>query len=163
MRLTGERVLISTAGGTVEASNVTKTSLSYVDATSSIQGQLDAAPSTSSNTTFEENLTCKKTLYVQNTSGGDGTFWMSRSGGYQIFRQEHKGSYVRFRLGDTKIYMYDDGRYKFEGTHLQVPTSDDTPTTNAANSKGGIWLDTSEDPPLLKFHDGYGWKTIAKA
>ena len=87
---------------------------------------------------------------------------MSKSGGYQIFRQEHQGAQVRFRLGSAaKFYMFADGRYKFEGTHVQVPTSDDTPSTNAANSKGGIWLDTSEDPPVLKYHDGYGWKTVA--
>ena len=68
----------------------------------------------------------------------------------------------RFRLGSTaKFYIFDDGRYKFEGTHVQVPTSDDTPSTNAANSKGGIWLDTSEDPPVLRYHDGYQWKTLA--
>ena len=157
---TVHRVMVTDAQGNASVSDITKTELDALDGVSSnIQTQLDSAPSTSSNTTFEENLTVKKTFYIQ--SSDDATFWMSKPG-YQIFRQEHKGSYVKFRLGSTaQFYMFDDGRYNFTGTHLQVPTSDDTPSTNAANSKGGIWLDTSEDPPVLRYHDGYQWKTLA--
>ena len=113
---TVHRVMVTDAQGNASVSDITKTELDALDGVSSnIQTQLDSAPSTSSNTTFEENLTVKKTFYIQ--SSDDATFWMSKPG-FQIFRQEHKGSYVKFRLGSTaQFYMFDDGRYNFTGTH----------------------------------------------
>ena len=124
-----------------------------------MQTQIDSAPSLDANATFTENLTCEKTFYIQDKVGNDALFWMAKDGGNQLYRQEHRGSNVRYRLGTSKFYMHDSGRFEFEGTHLQVPASSTTPT--GGDLRAGLFLDLNESPPVLKYHNGTSWLTIA--
>ena len=89
----------------------------------------------------------------------DATLWVTRSG-YTTLKLEARNGYGRIRYSGAKFDMWSSGRYKMEGSHLQLPMNASAPTDNAANSKGGLWVDTSVTPHVLKFHNGTAWKTV---
>ena len=158
---TVDRVMVTSGTGDATASDVSVTTLSYLDATSSVQTQIDNRAKTTDSTVFDENVTVNGYLYVYNNDGQDSLFQMQRQGGFSTVKWEHRGSYSRMKLGPAKYHMHDDGRHSFAGQFVQVPTSDAVPAANAANSKGGFYLDTSTSPPVMKYHNGTSWQTIA--
>ena len=51
-----------------------------------------------------------------------------------------------------------------EGSHLQIPENGSAPVDNAANCKGGLWVDSSASPAgpyKLMFHDSVGWREVS--
>ena len=160
---TGNRVMVTDGNGDASVSAVTAATLGYLDVTESIDASLTNRVKLSHDLDFPNNITCRKAFYIyDNVNNTDALFQMNRDGGHSTFKIEHRGSNVRWKLsGDSKYYIYADGRHQYEGQFVQVPYHDDTPSAAAGNSKGGLWLDTSVSPAVLKYHNGADWKTVA--
>ncbi len=92
-------------------------------------------------------------------SNDDATLWVTRSGSTTL-KLEARNGYGRIRYSGAKFDMWSSGRYKMDGSHLQLPMNASAPIDNASNSKGGLWVDTSVTPHVLKFHNGTAWKTV---
>ena len=146
-----DRVMQTDASGDASASSVTATTLGYLDATSSVQSQIDARAKLT-----EPHFTAN-TLSI--TGSDDTTVNVTRQGN-TAFQIQGKNGHARIRYSGCKFYFWTGGRYKMEGTHLQIPMNGSAPTDNAANSQGGLWVDTSGSPHVLKFHDGTSWKSV---
>ena len=152
------RVMVTDGNGDASASAVTSTTLAFVDPTSSVQDQLDATAQLDSAPTFTGQVKTPQ-LYVYSPGGNDAMFMMQNSGS-QTWKCEHRGGNVRMKIDQTKFYMHESGRHVFEGTFVVMPHFA-SQSASAGNSKGGIYLDTSTTPPLLKYHNGTEWLTVA--
>ena len=158
---TADRVMVTSGTGEASASDVTVTTLSYLDVTESVDTSLQNRAKTNEATTFTDNVTVNGFLYVYNNSGNDALFQMAKQGASSTAKWEHRGSYTRMKLGSAKYHMHDDGRHSFAGQMVQVPADVNTPTASANNSKGGLWFDTSVSPGVLRFHNGVSWLTVS--
>ena len=98
-------------------------------------------------------------LTIQKTND-DAALWLTRSGSTTLQLQARNG-YGRFRYSGAKFDLWSSGRYKMDGSHLQLPMNASAPVDNAANCQGGLWVDTSGRPHVLKFHDGTAWKEVS--
>ena len=152
------RVMVTDGSGDATTSAVTAATLAFVDPTSSVQTQLDASAQLDSAPTFTGQVKTPQ-LYVYSPGGNDAMFMMQNSG-TNTWKCEHRGGNVRMKINQTKFYMHDSGRHVFEGTFVVMPHVA-SQSASAANSKGGLYLDTSTTPPLLKYHDGVQWLTVA--
>ena len=155
------RVMVTDGTGDASASTVTTTTLAYLDVTESIDTSLQNRAKTNEATTFSDNVTVNGFVYIANNAGNDALFQMSKQGGYSVAKIEHRGSHVRIKLSSAKYHLHADGRHQFAGEIVQVPTSNSVPAPNAANSKGGFYLDTSVSPGVMKYHNGVSWVEIA--
>ena len=146
-----DRVMQTDGSGDAETSSVTATTLGFLDATSSIQTQInERAKLTEGN--FTGGL-----LQIQGND--DTSVYITRSG-QTTFTLQAKNGYARIRYSGCKFMFWTGGRYKMEGTHLQIPMNGSAPGDNAANCQGGLWVDTSGADHVLKFHDGTTWKSV---
>ena len=146
-----DRVMQTDGSGDASASSVTATTLGFLDATSSVQSQIDARAK------LTEGHFTGGLLQIQGND--DTSVYVTRSG-QTAFQIQAKNGYARIRYSGCKFMFWTGGRYKMEGTHLQIPMNGSAPTDNAANSQGGLWVDTSGSPHVLKFHDGTTWKSV---
>ena len=90
----------------------------------------------------------------------DATLWVTRTGSTTL-KLEARNGHGRLRYSGAKFDLWSSGRYKMDGSHLQIPMNSSAPVDNAANSKGGLWVDSSTSPYKLMFHDGVQWKEVS--
>ena len=152
---TADKAVVTDSAGSLSTSAVTKSQLLHLQNVSSdIKDQFDNRLKLDTAQTLSSGW-----LTIQQTNN-DATLWVTRSGSSTL-KLEAKNGYGRIRYSGAKFDMWSSGRYKMDGSHLQLPMNASAPTDNAANSKGGLWVDTTTSPHKLMFHDGVVWKEVS--
>ena len=152
---TADRAVVTDGSGALASSTVTKSQLLHLqNVTSDVQGQIDNRLKLDTAQTMSSGW-----LTIQKTND-DAALWLTRSG-FTTLQLQARNGYGRIRYSGAKFDLWSSGRYKMDGSHLQLPMNASAPTDNAANSKGGLWVDTSSSPHVLKFHDGVAWQNVS--
>ena len=152
---TADKAVVTDSAGSLSTSAVTKSQLLHLQNVSSdIKNQFDNRLKLDTAQTLSSGW-----LTIQKTND-DASLWVTRSGSSTL-KLEAKNGYGRIRYSGAKFDMWSSGRYKMDGSHLQLPMNASAPTDNAANSKGGLWVDSTTSPHKLMFHDGVVWKEVS--
>ncbi len=151
---TADKAVVTDGSGNLATSAVTKSQLLHVqNVTSDIQTQLDNRLKLDT----AQNITSG--WLTISRANDDATLWLTRSGSTTL-KAEARNGHGRIRYSGCKLDFWSSGRYKMDGSHLQLPTNASAPTDNASNCAGGLWVDTSGSSHVLKFHNGTSWKTV---
>ena len=153
---TADRVMVTDGSGDASASNITTTELNYLDnLNKNVKDELAKRPTVDDPFFNDGWLTVEK-------NGGDVSFWVKSGGRVLSLTTKANQTSGGMFFGAAKHWVFSDdgGRHKFEGALLQIPMGTTTPTWNSANSKAGLWADSSSSPYKLMFHDNTGWKTV---
>lgn len=154
---TADRVMITNGSGDAAASNITATELGYLDnLNKNVKTELAKRPTVDDPFFNDGWLTVEK-------GSGDVSLWVKSGGRILSLTTKANQTSGGMFFGSAKHWMFTDdgGRHKFEGALLQIPMGTSTPTWNSANSKGGLWVDTTSSPYKLMFHDNTGWQQIS--
>jgi len=151
---TADKAVVTDGSGNLATSAVTKSQLLHVqNVTADIQTQLD------NRLKLDTAANITSGWLTISRANDDATLWLTRSGSTTL-KAEARNGYGRIRYSGAKFDLWSSGRYKMDGSHLQLPMNASAPVDNASNCQGGLWVDTSGSSHVLKFHNGTSWKAV---